>query len=144
MAQDWNKITMKYIASLENLQEAQYWAYKSGIDSGRYKRINPLDIIPVEELSNGKILISELTRKYNVVAPKIRKYRRDNGIHTRRFNPISVVPLDQLNNHSISINWLVSNYNVSYASVRKYRNTNAIKFIPRYVNGRWQEGSLEK
>lgn len=133
MIQDWNNVTMKYIASLENLQEAQYWAYKSGIDSGRYKNTNSLDTIPMEDISNPRISLRTLSRNYNANKEAINyiiKYRRENGIqHTSKYNPISVIPLEELNNPSISGNSLRKKYDVSFHAVREYREKNGINFI---------------
>jgi hypothetical protein len=121
-----SKLTMKTLASLENLEEAHYYAYKSGIDSGRYKNINPLDTIPMEDINNPRISVRTLRKNYNPNKEAllyIIKYRRENGIqHRSKYNPISVIPLEQLNNPDIySSNSLSKKYDVSFHAVREYR-----------------------
>ena len=91
MAQDWNNVTMKYIASLENIQYAIEIRYKNAVESGEYTRINPLDTIPLEELNDINIPIEELVRRYKVGGGKILKYRRDNNLI--KWNSIDVIPL---------------------------------------------------
>ena len=126
MAQDWNNVTMKYIASLENIQYAIEIRYKNAVESGEYTRINPLDTIPLEELNDINIPIEELVRRYKVGGGKILKYRRDNNLI--KWNSIDVIPLEELNSPFISTRNLMNKYNVSMYLITKYRNELGIKF----------------
>jgi hypothetical protein len=128
-----SKITERYLASCENLTVARYHAHKKGIELGNRINVNPLDVIPLEELNNPDVPLTILRERYNVHRRWIERYRKENNIvcKKRRLRgtfPISVIPLDELNNPHISSAELFKKYRVSKGTVQAYRNAHNIKY----------------